>query len=171
MMQGFLMTQTTNLNEKFVLMGNRVKAPVEAIGTYHLILDTSHHLDLFQTLYVPSVSHNLVSLSRLDSAGYTFKFGNGYFSLLKNNSFIGSGTLYDCLYKFKLDNRFVETLLSLHHKVGTRHGLVNEHCTYLWHQHLGHISKERLQRLVKNEILQDLDFTDLCVCVGCIKGK
>ena len=49
-MQGFLTTQTTNPNEKFVFMGNRVKAPVEAIGTYRLILDTGHHLDLFQTL-------------------------------------------------------------------------------------------------------------------------
>jgi len=28
-----------------------------------------------------------------------------------------------------------------------------------------------MQRLVKNEILPDLDFTDLNVCVNCIKGK
>ena len=51
-LQGFLTTQTTNPNEKFVFMGNRVKAPVEAIGTYRSILDTGHHLDLFQTLYI-----------------------------------------------------------------------------------------------------------------------
>lgn len=43
-------------------MRNRVKAPVEAIGTYPLILDTGYHLDLFQTLYVPSISRNLVSI-------------------------------------------------------------------------------------------------------------
>jgi len=36
---------------------------------------------------------------------------------------------------------------------------------------LGHISKERMERLVKNEILPSLDFTDLNVCVDCIKGK
>ena len=42
---------------------------------------------------------------------------------------------------------------------------------YLWHKHLGHISKERMERLVKNEILPDLDFTDLNICVDCIKGK
>ena len=52
-MQGFLTTQTINPpNEKFVFMGNRVKAPVKAIGTYSLILDTGYHLDLFETLYV-----------------------------------------------------------------------------------------------------------------------
>jgi len=36
---------------------------------------------------------------------------------------------------------------------------------------LGHISKEMMERLVKNEILSNLDFTDLNVCVDCIKGK
>ena len=35
----------------------------------------------------------------------------------------------------------------------------------------GHIFKERLERLVKNEILSDLDFTDLNIYVDCIKGK
>ncbi|XP_022846239.1 uncharacterized protein LOC111368978 [Olea europaea var. sylvestris] len=118
---GFLSTQTINPNEKFVLMGNRVKAPVEAIGTYRLILDTGHHLDLFQTLY--------------------------------------------------LDNLFAETLLTLHHNIGTKRGLLNERSANLWYKRLGHISKERIERLLKNEILHDLDFSDLETCVDCIKGK
>ena len=46
---------------------------------------------------------------------------------------------------------------------------MNECCAYLWHKHLGHISKERMQKLVKNEILSNLDFTDLNVCLECIK--
>ena len=39
------------------------------------------------------------------------------------------------------------------------------------HKRLGHISNERLQRLVKNEILPNLEFTDIGLCVDCIKGK
>jgi len=62
-------------------------------------------------------------------------------------------------------------LLTLHHNIGTKCGLVIESSAYLWHKRLGHISKERIQRLVKNEILPDLDFTDLGICVDCIKGK
>ena len=46
-------------------MGNRVKAPIEIIGTYSLILGIGHNLDIFQTFYVPSISKNLVSLSKL----------------------------------------------------------------------------------------------------------
>lgn len=34
-------------------MGNRMKAPIEGTGAYHLVLDTGYHLDLFQTLHVP----------------------------------------------------------------------------------------------------------------------
>ena len=84
---------------------------------------------------------------------------------------IGSGTLYDGLYKLNLDNLYAETLMTLHHNVGTKRSLVDERSAYLWHKRLGHISKERMQRLVKNEILPDLDFIDLNVCVDCIKGK
>jgi len=36
---------------------------------------------------------------------------------------------------------------------------------------LGHVSKERMGRLVKNEIIPNLDFIDLNVCVDCVKGK
>ncbi|KAH0644888.1 hypothetical protein KY284_032772 [Solanum tuberosum] len=63
---GFTTIQTTNPNKDFVFMGNRMKAQIEGIRTYRLILETGHHLDLLQTLYVPSVSRNLISLSRLD---------------------------------------------------------------------------------------------------------
>jgi hypothetical protein len=41
----------------------------------------------------------------------------------------------------------------------------------LWHKRLGHISRERLLRLVKDGILLNLDFFDLGMCVDCIKGK
>lgn len=121
--------------------------------------------------YVPSISRNLVSLSKLDVAEYSFKFRNGCFSLYQHTYLIGSGTLYDELYRLNLDNLYAETLMTLHHNAGTKRSLVNECSVFLWHKRLGHISKERMERLVKNEILPSLDFTDLNVCVDCIKGK
>jgi len=65
-MLGFLTIQTIRPNEKFVFMGNKVKALMEAVRTYCLKLDTGCHLDLLKTLYVPSLSRNLISLSKLD---------------------------------------------------------------------------------------------------------
>ena len=74
-MRGFLSIQIINPNKNFVLMGNRVKAPIEAIGTYCLFLDTNKHIDLFQTFYVSSLSRNLVSLPKLDIDGYFINLG------------------------------------------------------------------------------------------------
>ena len=75
------------------------------------------------------------------------------------------------LYKLKLDNIFVKSLLTMNSSIGLKRRIINKNYAYLWHKHLGHISKERLQRLVNNEILPILDFTDLRIYVDCIKGK
>ena len=104
-------------------------------------------------------------------SGYSFKFGNTYFNLYKNTYMIGSGTFSDSLYKLNFNNLYVEILMTLHHNVDTKRGLVNECSAYLWYKRLGHIFKERLERLIKNEILSNLDFIDLNVCVDYIKDK
>lgn len=52
-----------------------------------------------------------------------------------------------------------------------KHSRLNENSAFLWYKCLGHISKERLARLAKNEILLNLNFTNFGMCVNCIKGK
>ena len=149
-----------------------MKAPIEGMGTCCLVLDTRCHLDLLQILYVPSLSRNLVSVLKLDVIRFTFKIGNRCFNLFnKNDSFIGSGIHMDGLYKLKLDVNFSASLMCVHQNIGIKCSMENENSPYLWHKRLGHISKERLQRLVKNEILPNPEFTDLGLCVDCIKGK
>ena len=41
----------------------------------------------------------------------------------------------------------------------------------IWHKRLGHISKQRIERLIKYKIFPDLDFSYFDTCVDCIKGK
>jgi len=152
-------------------MGNRMKALVEAVKTYYLKLNTEHHLDLLETLYVPCLSRNVVSLFKFDVTGYSFNFGNVCFSLFKHNHLIGIFVLCDGLYKLKLDGLHDETILTLHHNVDTKRSSMNEWSAFLWHKRLGHISREKMERLIKNEILSDLDFTDQNICVDCSKEK
>ncbi|RDX72665.1 hypothetical protein CR513_47816, partial [Mucuna pruriens] len=125
----FLTIQTITSNEKFVFMGNIVKALVETVGSYHLILNTRHHLDW--KLFI------LVSLSKLDVTGYSFNSGNGCFSLFKHNHLIGTDILCDGLYKLNLNDLYAETFLTLHHNVGTKLSLVNEHYAFSWQKCLG----------------------------------
>ena len=51
---------------------------------------------------------------------------------------------------------------------GTKRKLTNENSATLWHKLLDHISKNRIERLVSNRIL---DCTNFTICVECIKGK
>jgi len=130
-------------------MGNKEKVLVEAVGTYRLILDTGYQLDLMDTFYVPSITRNLISLFKLDVAGYSFKFGNSCFSLFKHTFMIGSGTLYDGLYKLNLDNLYAETHMTLHHNVGTKRSLADEQSAYVWHKRLGHILQRKNAKICK----------------------
>jgi len=48
---------------------------------------------------------------------------------------------------------------------------LNENLATLWHKRLGHISKQRIQRLMLDEILDPLGLSNFEVCIECIKGK
>ena len=48
---------------------------------------------------------------------------------------------------------------------------MSEDSSILWHQRLGHISIDRIKRLINDRILSTLDFTDFDTCVDCIKDK
>jgi hypothetical protein len=130
-------------------MGNGIKVQVVAIGTFCLFLETSCYLDLFQTLYVPSISCNLVSLSKLDLDGYYFTFRNKKFNLFKNTIFIGSRNLCDGLYKLNHNSHFAENLLTLHHNVGTKRSLINEKFIHLVAQTIGSYIQRKIREISK----------------------
>ena len=48
---------------------------------------------------------------------------------------------------------------------------VHDVSSKLWHCHLGHISRGKIERLIKKSILPPLEFSDLEKCIDCIKGK
>ena len=85
---------------------------------------------------------------------------------------IGTGVLCENLYILELSalssifvTLFVNTISS------TKHLRLNENSSILWHKRMGHISRQRKERLIKDEILLDLDFSYFDTCVDCIKGK
>ena len=90
---------------------------------------------------------------------------------MKNNIVVGHGFLSDSLYKLILDYGFKNNLLTLHDDIDIKHCIINENSSMLWHRRLGHISKEKITRLVKDGVLHTLDFADFGTCVDCIKGK
>ena len=48
---------------------------------------------------------------------------------------------------------------------------MKENSYSLWNKRLGHISQERISRLIKSQILPQLVYDNIESCVDCIKGK
>ena len=91
-------------------------------------------------------------------------------SLYLNSSVIGTSNLIDKLYKLNIKaSNGNETLHSSNYDIKWK--LTNESSSMLWHRRLGHISNQRIQRLVSEGILDPLDLSDFQVCIECIKGK
>jgi hypothetical protein len=80
-------------------MGNGEKTLVEFIGVVNLPLASGGVLVLDDVVYVPSLRRSLISVSKLDSSGFGFHFGNKRFVLYYGSREIASGALCDGLYK------------------------------------------------------------------------
>ena len=156
-------------SELSILSGNKMGSHVEAIGTCTLTLSNGFVLVLEMTFYVPSFSRNLISISRLVPLGFSFTLQDNVFNLFYETNHIGTSILADVLYRISLQNEATNNSLYVH--IGTKRCNINEDSSMLWHRRLGHISIDRIKRLVKDGVLSTLDYTDLETCVDCIKGK
>ena len=55
--------------------------------------------------------------------------------------------------------------------IDKKENIIKENSSSLWHKRLAYIFLERIKRLVNDNILKDVDFTNFGICLGCIKGK
>ncbi|RVW29936.1 Retrovirus-related Pol polyprotein from transposon TNT 1-94 [Vitis vinifera] len=97
------------------------------------------------------------------------KFQNWLENLIYKSDCVGNGILSDGLYCIFLQNDTAHN--SLHVQTGIKRCVVKEDSSTLWHRRLGHISIDRIKRLVNDGVLSTLDFIDFETCVDCIKGK
>ena len=155
----------------FLTLANGSRIPVVTIRVFNLYFE-SRVLILEDCLYVPNVRRNLISTTYLGK--------HGYYVILKDNVvikkdkvFICSGNIVDDLYiltpdKYKLYNFELDRnsyVKSLKRKFPS----TNE--AYLWHLHLGHINSNRIQRLIKDGLLEPMDFDGFLVCELCLEAK
>ncbi|RVW21621.1 Retrovirus-related Pol polyprotein from transposon TNT 1-94 [Vitis vinifera] len=87
--------------------------------------------------------------------------------VIYDSKVIGNCVLSDGLYRLSL---LSTCSYNVENNVAKR-PLTKERSSLLWHKRLGHISKERVERLISSGILPRLDSDDLEICVDCVKGK
>ena len=133
-------------------------------------------LVLRDVLFVPSLYRNLISVSRLDKDGYGCHFENGKCELWFDNNCVGDAFLHNELYLLSMRDKVhsvydanVNVIASLSMNANRKRKRTQVESSKLWHCCLGRISRWRIERLVKNEILPLLEFSDLEQCLECIK--
>src|SRR3954469_15746239 len=174
-LQGFHLTRTIQRRERRIEVANGVQADIEAVGDVSLELANGFKLVLKDVLYVPSLHRNLISVSRLDKSHYECYFGHGKCAIWFNNSHVDVVFLHNELYLLSLCEKVhyvcnVNEQVSASNKEQKKRKRTHD-SSKLWHCRLDHISRGRIERLVKDEILPPLEFSDLEQCIDCIKGK
>ncbi|GJQ94791.1 retrotransposon protein, putative, ty1-copia subclass [Tanacetum coccineum] len=125
-------------------MGNGQHAAVEAIGNYHLCLPSGLVIVLNNCHYAPSITRGIISVSRLYEDGFINRFEfNNAISVSKNNIQI----------------------------VSNKRAKLNLDYALLWHCHLGHISKNCIQKLQHDGLLDSTDIKSFEKCVACMSGN
>ena len=152
-------------------MADRSRIPVVVVRVFNLCFN-SKVLILKNCLYVPNIHRNLIFATYLGK--------HGYYIILKHNVVIKNDKVFICfgnivdglyilspdkhaLYNSKLDNNS--------HVKSLKRKFPSTNDAYLWHLHLGHINPNRIQRLIKDGLLEPLDFDGFLVCESCLEGK
>lgn len=83
-------------------MRNREKIQVKWIGTVKLRLESRFCLELFDSIYVPSMRCSLISSCRLDKSSYSCSSADGLFQLVVESHIFGTGVSNRGIYRLNL---------------------------------------------------------------------
>jgi hypothetical protein len=102
----------------------------------------------------------------VDDDGYDCHFGNGKCQIVFNNKCVGLAFRQDKLHLLSLSENVNDVSnenenASLSMNARNKRKRVHDVSSKLWHYHLGHISREMIERLIKKSILPPLEFLDL----------
>jgi transposase InsO family protein len=163
-------------NQRRITYGNGEQGTAKAIGTVILLRSVSPNVKLVlrDVLYIPGLTHNLLSVSRATANGAEFTFCPDTCLICKDGDIIAGANYTNGLYrlltpaytdkKMAADN----TALAANTKDGPD----------TWHRRLGHLSLDGMRRLIKERLVNGLDLTEADVdqlkeetCDACMRAK
>ncbi|GKF27139.1 retrotransposon protein, putative, ty1-copia subclass, partial [Tanacetum coccineum] len=129
----------------------------EAIGSYDLVLSNGLVICFDNCHYAPSITRGVVLVHH---------FG---ISVSKNNVFYFNAIPSNGIYEIDMHD-LVPNVNSIYN-VSIKRAKHNLDSTYLWHCHLAHISKKRIEKLQQEGLLKSTDDESFDQCVSCLSGK
>jgi hypothetical protein len=145
-------------------------------------LNNGFTLCLNNVFYVPSLSRNLISVSCLDDDGFNCQFDNRQCLILFDNKVVGLAFRQDKLYMLSIhenvnvvcndEDVVCKEKSSSSTNVSSKYKRCDDVTSAkLWHYRLDHILRGRIERLIKDDILTPLDFSNSDYYIDCIKEK
>ncbi|GJS47874.1 retrotransposon protein, putative, ty1-copia subclass [Tanacetum coccineum] len=167
--QGFREARKLKQGALYLYVGNGVRAQVEAIGSYDLVLPNGLVICLDNCHYAPSITRGVVSVHRLVENGFVQCFTDFGISVSKNNVFYFNAIPSNGIYEIDMHD-LVPNVNSIYN-VSTKRAKHNLDSTCLWHYRLAYISKKRIEKLQQEGFLKSTDDESFDQCVSCLSGK
>ncbi|GJY54398.1 retrotransposon protein, putative, ty1-copia subclass [Tanacetum coccineum] len=166
--QGFREARKLKQGALYLYVGNGVRAQVEAIGSYDLVLPNGLVICLDNCHYAPSITRGVVLVHRLVENGFVQCFTDFGISVSKNNVFYFNVIPSNGIYEIDMHD-LVPNVNSIYN-VSTKRAKHNLDSTYLWHCRLAHISKKRIEKLQQEGLLKSTDDESFDQCVS-VSGR
>ncbi|GJV91588.1 retrotransposon protein, putative, ty1-copia subclass [Tanacetum coccineum] len=168
--QGLRGSKKLNPGALSLYVGSGQREAVVAIGNYHLCLPSGLVVVLNNCHYAPFITRGIISVSRLYEDGFINRFElNNTISVSKNNVIYFTAIPRDGLYEIEMSCS--NTNDSSMYVDSNKRAKLNLDSSLLWHCHLGHISKKRIEKLKHDGLLNSTDIESLGKCVSCMSGK
>ena len=146
--------------------GRSLKATGRGIISLNMKLsdDKLNKCRLLDVLYVPKLSYNLLSVSKVTDLGKTTDFNEkGCKIYTAKGKLIAEGSKIGSLYYYNY--------LPCNMKVNVANRKTKEN---IWHCRFGHLGMQNLQRLARNKLVSGFDFDaskQIDYCEACIEAK
>ncbi|GJW04867.1 retrotransposon protein, putative, ty1-copia subclass [Tanacetum coccineum] len=150
-------------------VGNGQHEAVEAISVFHLCLPSGLEIVLNNCHYAPFITRGVISVSRLYKDSFVNCFVNNTIQVSRNNMVYFSAIPKDGIFKIDLSNSYAND--GSIYTVSNKRAKLDLDSALLWHYHLGHISKKRIEKLQHDGLLNSTDFRAFEKCVSCMSGK
>ncbi|KAF5328838.1 hypothetical protein D9619_011448 [Psilocybe cf. subviscida] len=159
----------TATGEKFRILGRGTVRKVSVVNGKRI------NISFMNVLHAPDFTHNLVSIGRLDRAGYTIQFAGGKVAVLDQKGVtVVEGPAAGTMYELPLFDPTPDDILPTAY---ISRSLSKATDLETWHRRLGHVSEATIMKMMKGEMVIGLTnetLTRKCTvgkCEDCIFGK
>ncbi|GKC03735.1 hypothetical protein Tco_0995345 [Tanacetum coccineum] len=148
-------SSSAETRSSLLVRGNGVRAQVEAIGSFDLVLPNGLVICLDNCHYAPTITRGVVSVSRLVDNGFVQCFTDYRISVSKNDILYFNDVARKGIYEIDMHD-LVSNVNSIYN-VSNKRVMHNLDSTYIWHCRLAHINKKRIKQPQQDGLLKSTD--------------